>query len=265
VSVRSPSAIGWPVSPRTPSAVIWHDIECGRYTADLPLWRRLAAEHPGGVLEIGAGTGRVALDLASRGHRVVALDRDRVLLNELTRRARLLARGRSQPVEVVTTQADAQAFELDREFALIAVPMQTIQLLGGAAGRAAFLARAARHLQPGGRLAVALTEHFDLYDSDGAGRDRLPLPDVREVSGTVYRSQPTAVRREGEKVALERRRERLRPDRSRRVQSDRLTLDLISPARLEREARQVGLRPAGRVNIAPTPDHVGSVVVMFDA
>ena len=26
------------------SEVIWHDLECGRYEQDLPLWLRLAAE-----------------------------------------------------------------------------------------------------------------------------------------------------------------------------------------------------------------------------
>ena len=44
--------------------VMWHDVECGSYVADLPLWRRLAAEAGGPVLDVGAGTGRVALDLA---------------------------------------------------------------------------------------------------------------------------------------------------------------------------------------------------------
>ena len=56
------------------SAAIWHDIECGAYTADLPLWEELAAG--GTVLDVGAGTGRVALRLARAGCAVTALDRD---------------------------------------------------------------------------------------------------------------------------------------------------------------------------------------------
>ena len=63
------------------SEVIWHDLECGWYRADLPLWRELAAQHPGPVLEIGAGSGRVALELARAGHAVTALERERVLLD----------------------------------------------------------------------------------------------------------------------------------------------------------------------------------------
>ena len=46
------------------TAVIWHDLECGAYAEDLALWRSLAAERGDPVLDIGAGTGRVSLDLA---------------------------------------------------------------------------------------------------------------------------------------------------------------------------------------------------------
>ena len=74
--------------------VVWHDLECGSYRADLPLWRELAAEGAARlrerrepVLDVGAGTGRVALDLAARGPRVTALDRDAELLAALRERA----------------------------------------------------------------------------------------------------------------------------------------------------------------------------------
>ena len=53
---------------------IWHDVECGAYDADLPLWEELADEAGGPVLDLGCGTGRVALHLSRRGHRVLGLD-----------------------------------------------------------------------------------------------------------------------------------------------------------------------------------------------
>ena len=37
--------------------MVWHDVECGGYDADLTLWRELAREAGGPVLDVGAGTG----------------------------------------------------------------------------------------------------------------------------------------------------------------------------------------------------------------
>ena len=62
---------------------LWHDLECGAYREDLPLWRALAHQAGGAVLDVGAGTGRVALDLAAGGVAVVALDADAALLQAL--------------------------------------------------------------------------------------------------------------------------------------------------------------------------------------
>ena len=58
------------VADRAAEAVIWHDLECGAYRADLALWRELcrAALRIGApILDLGAGTGRVTLDLARAG------------------------------------------------------------------------------------------------------------------------------------------------------------------------------------------------------
>lgn len=238
-------------------AAVWHDLECGRYTADLPCWRELAATHRGPVLDLGAGTGRVTIDLARLGHEMTALDHDQELLGELARRAE---RAR---VTVTTVLADARDFTLDQSFSVIVIPMQTIQLLGGA-GRTALLSCAAEHLAVGGRLAAAITERLDLYDA-ATPASVLPDADVLEADGTVYISQPTAVSEGEEAFILERRRETLGPNAQRTVELHRERLDALTAAQLERDAIEVGLRPAGRTEIAPTRDHVGSVVVMLDA
>ncbi|MFM9139047.1 MAG: hypothetical protein ACKOTH_00540, partial [Solirubrobacterales bacterium] len=54
------------------AAAIWHEVECGGYEADMALWERLAARFPGPILDVGSGTGRVALRLATAGASVVA-------------------------------------------------------------------------------------------------------------------------------------------------------------------------------------------------
>ncbi|MEA2275664.1 MAG: hypothetical protein QOC78_624 [Solirubrobacteraceae bacterium] len=234
--------------------VLWHDIECGSYDLDLPVWRSLAQREGGPVLDVGAGTGRVALDLAGRGHEVVALDRERALLEALAARAARAA------VTIVTACADARDFDLHRRFALVIVPMQTLQLLGGRAGRARFLACARDHLSPGGLLAAALADALDAFDAE---HDVPPKPDLREIDGVVYASRPVAVRDRGERAAIERVREVVAPDGTRTVSDDVIELDRVGPAELAAEAASFGLRAQPPARIAPSPDYVGSTVVML--
>ncbi len=236
-------------------SVIWHDLECGSYVEDLPLWRRLAEQYRGPVLEIGAGTGRVALELAREGHRVTALDHDPTLIAELSARARGL--------EVRAVVADARSFELDERFALCLVPMQTIQLLGGSAGRLEFLRCARRHLRSGGLLAVAVSDALEPFDvSDGVSA---PLPDMCERDGIVYASQPTAVRAQGGGFVLERRRETITASGERVAREDVVRLDGLQPRELEREALAAGFGRAGRELVAATAEYAGSVVVLLNA
>ncbi len=234
---------------------VWHDLECGAYAQDLPFWRALADEHGDPVLDVGAGTGRVALELARAGHKVTALDSHPALLAELERRASGLA--------VSTVVADARRFELYRRFALCIMPMQTVQLLGGRHPRLAFLGCARRHLVPGGVLAIALSDELELYD---ASEDTLvPLPDICEREGIVYSSQPIAVRADPTGFVLERRREIVSADGQHTVEQDLTRLDRLTAEELEGEAREAGLRTLDRSIIEQTHEYVGSVVVMLGA
>lgn len=243
-------------SPAKPDLeVIWHDVEYGSYAADLPFWRALAARRGSPILELGAGTGRVSLDLARRGHRLVAVDQDARLLEELQRRA--------GDLEVETVVADARAFSLEMRFALCLVPMQMIQLLGGADGRAAMFACVARHLEPGGTLAVAISPDLERWSAgDGGGA---PLPDSCERDGTLYFSQPTAVYSDREGHVLERRRETVSRAGLRTVEQDRIRLDHVLAPQLEQEGFACRLTPAGRATIPATPDYASSQVVIFSA
>ena len=232
--------------------IVWHDLECGGYDLDLPLWRELADREGSPVLDVGAGTGRVALDLARRGHEVVAVDRDPVLLGALADRGAGLA------VSAVT--ADARDFDLGRRFPLVIVPMQTLQLLGGRQGRGRFLARARAHLAAGGLLAAALADALDAFDAD---HDEPPKPDLREVSGTVYASRPVAVRDLGDRAAIERVREIVARDGTRTVTDDVIELDRVDVDELADEAAAFGLRAETPRRIPQTLDYVGSTVAML--
>ncbi len=223
--------------------VIWHDLECGGYRADLPQWHALAAGCDGPLLDVGAGTGRVALSLARGGHAVIALERDRVLATELERRAAGLA------IEVIC--GDACSFTLAAPVSLAIVPMQTIHLLGD---RGAFLRCARRGLSRGGVLAVSLL-------GDGVEPFELELEPDTVCHGSVsYESTPTALRRGGGAIVLERRRTR-RSGSERRSQTDLVRLRECDRATLEREAALAGFRPAGVRTVAPTVEHAGSAIV----
>jgi SAM-dependent methyltransferase len=236
------------------AAVAWHDVECGSYAADLPLWRELARCAAGPILELGAGTGRVALDLAERGYAVTALDSDEELLGELGRRAE--ARGLS----VAALRADARRAVLpDSGFALVIAPMQFIQVVGGAAGRAEVLERVARALGRGGRFAAAVAVVEEAVAPEDAAP---PLPDVGEYDGWIYSSLPLDVRPDGAGVRVERLRQIVSPAGELSEERHTQHLERLGPDDLEREAAQHGLRPEARREILPTGDHVGSSVVI---
>ena len=233
--------------------VVWHDVECGGYDADLELWRQLGREAGGPVLDVGAGTGRVALRLAEDGMDVTALDRDGALLETLA------ARARAAGLEVETVCADAAGFELPSRFALIAVPMQTLQLLPDAAAREGFFASARRALLPGGLVAAAIADELEPFEEQAA----LPAPDVGEADGVRYLSQPVAVRERPGAVRIERIRQVVAPDGSRTSKDDVIELRTVSVDGLAAEAEPHGLTAEPPLEVPPTLDHVGSTVVML--
>jgi SAM-dependent methyltransferase len=252
--------------PRPAREVIWHDLECGAYRADLPLWRELAAavqpgSPPASILEVGAGTGRVALDLARRGHRVTALDLQPALLGALDERAV------ASPPETVC--ADARTFALTRrDYAACLAPMQTIQLLGGPTGRAAFLDRARAHLRPGGLLACAIVTELEVFDA--TAEEDGPLSETVQVEGTTYVSRAVRVSVDRRRIRIERERSVLAPGRGAQTadplrEHNVVELDRLSASGLLREGRDAGLSPDGTRSIPATEDHVGSVVVMLRA
>lgn len=232
-------------------ASIWHDVECGGYEADLPVWLDLARGKAGPVLDVGAGTGRVAIPLAQHGHEVTALDCEQALLDVLLDRARGLP--------VLTACADARDWVQPLAYGLIIVPMQTIQLFGGAEGRGRFLAAARASLRPGGLLAIAVA---DMTPPDSA----LPAPfepDVVTVGDSVYESRPVCVSRDCETLVIER--ERTRTSGSQAVRSSySLSIDDIDAASIVAEAVRAGLAAAGRRLIPAAGAYLGAEVVLLD-
>jgi SAM-dependent methyltransferase len=233
--------------------VIWHDLECASYTADLPVWRELAERAPGPVLDLGAGTGRVTLDLAERGHGVTALDSDAELLGELGQRAE--ARG----LEVRCIRADARCMPESEPFALVIAPMQFLQIMGGAVERGRLLRRVAAGLARGGVFAAAVTDLDEAVAPEDAAP---PLPDVTESGRWVFSSIPLDVRPQPGGILVEWLRQKVSPEGELTEERHTQVLEELSPDQLEREAAEHGLLAEERRDLAPTRDYVGSTVLI---
>lgn len=223
--------------------VIWHEVECGAYSADLPLWEELASAQSGPILDLGCGTGRVLLQLRRHGHDVMGLDIEPQLIESL------------EWAEV----RDATSFDLAGSFPLVIAPMQLIQLFESAEERRSCLECVAAHLAPGGVAAFAIVESMP-SPVDGAS----PLPDTREVDGWVYSSLPVDAVVDDDAIRVRRLRQRVSPQGELDESLYEVALRTVDAATLEDEARRAGLRPAGRRTIPETADHVGSTVVLLE-
>ena len=236
---------------RKPGPAVWHDIECGGYSADLALWEQFAAQARGPILELGCGTGRVGLHLGRCGYRVTGLDRDAALLAAFRERAAGLS--------VEAQIGDAAGFELGGKFDLVLAPMQLVQLLAGAEERKACLRCVAAHLSKGGRAALAIVERLPLPKAGGA-----PLPDVREVEEWIYSSLPIDARVNADSIVVRRLRQTVSPQGELSEELDEARLRRLSAETLEREAAAARLTPVGRRWIPATDAHVGSTVVLLE-
>jgi SAM-dependent methyltransferase len=238
-----------PPPPARDVSVIWHEVECGSYSADLPHWEELAggAER---ILDLGCGSGRVALHLARRGYTVTGLDLEPALVAALDERAREL------PANAAI--GDARDFDLGTQFDLVLAPMQLLQLFADSEERLGCLRRVAAHLSPDGVAAFAIVESMP-EPIDAAS----PLPDTREVDDWVYSSLPVDAQVDSGSIRVRRLRQTVSPEGKLEEELYEIGLRTLDAEALEAEAREAGLRPAGRRSIPPTDAHVGSTAVLL--
>jgi hypothetical protein len=104
-------------------------------------------------------------------------------------------------------------------------------------------------------VALAIAAELETFDGD-----ELPPPDVSESDGTRYVSQPTAVRAIPGGTRIERVRRVIPPGST---EYDVVVLAAVTAESLAAEGAAAGLRPEPARHIDPTPDHVGSEVVLL--
>jgi len=142
-----------------------YDLWSADMTADVPFYVSEAVAAKGPVLEVGVGTGRVAVAMARAGAEVVGIDvspsmltraKDRVDREELDGRISLV-------------EADMRTVDLGRTFALVVLPYRVFCHALTTDEQVQTLTTLRNHLQPGGRLIlnVPIPRAEDLDWRDG--------------------------------------------------------------------------------------------------
>jgi SAM-dependent methyltransferase len=131
-----------------------YDAWCRSVTEDIPFYVDLAVAAAGPVLEIGVGSGRVAVPAALAGLPVVGVDASATMLE--------LARARAAPhrLDLRLVQADMRDLPDLGRFALVTVPFRALLHLRSDAERLGVLRALRDRLDPGGVLA------FDVFHPD---------------------------------------------------------------------------------------------------
>jgi SAM-dependent methyltransferase len=99
----------------------FYDLDLEGVEDDIEMYRQIAGSRRGSVLEIGCGTGRVAIPLARDGLRVTGVDYSPAML--------AVARARSRGLRVSWVEGDMREVRLGRTFATVLVPFGTLQHL----------------------------------------------------------------------------------------------------------------------------------------
>lgn len=145
-----------------------YDLDLVDDPGDLDLYLALAARADGPVLELAAGTGRLAVPLADVGHAVTAVDLDPAMVARGRSRAAAASIGEDRLRFVEADLLDLRLPDAGRyAFALLA--LNSIMLLASRDAQRTAIATLAAHLRPGGIAAVDvwLPDSDDLSRFDG--------------------------------------------------------------------------------------------------
>ncbi|HSD89319.1 MAG TPA: methyltransferase domain-containing protein [Kofleriaceae bacterium] len=132
-----------------------YDYEYRRRRADVAFYRELAKrrldDSGGRILELGAGSGRVTVQLARAGFEVVAVDTSPAMLAKLRSRVAALPRAVSRRITVV--QGDLRSFDVKQTFPLVIAVFNVLEHLYTRVEVDACLRRVVAQLAPGGAFA----------------------------------------------------------------------------------------------------------------
>lgn len=145
----------------------YYDLDLQDDPGDLELYRTLLTRVGGPVLELAAGSGRLAVPLALAGHAVVALDNDPAMLRR-AEAAWSARRGRRAADRLRCVEADLTTVRLEERFGLVFIGLNSLLLLADGDAQAAAFRTMAAHLLPDGLAVVDVlvpdADDLALYD-----------------------------------------------------------------------------------------------------
>ena len=146
----------------------------------------------GPILELAAGSGRIALPLAAAGHAVTGVDHDPHMLARAPL-AWAMSGGRAAGGTLELVEADLLGLDLGRRFDLVILALNGLLMLPGRDAQAQAMQTIAAHLSPTGRAVVDvwLPSADDLVAYDGrfelAWRRIDPIPAKERFFSAIVR------------------------------------------------------------------------------
>jgi len=146
-----------------------YDVDLVDDPGDLDLYVALASRTDGPVLELGSGTGRLAVPLAEAGYHVTAVDIDPAMLERARRRAVASGAETAERLELVGADLLGYTHREAGTFRLAIIALNSLFLLATRDAQREAIRTMARHLAPGGlaTLDVWLPDVDDLSRFDG--------------------------------------------------------------------------------------------------
>ncbi|HYL40838.1 MAG TPA: class I SAM-dependent methyltransferase [Candidatus Binatus sp.] len=187
-----------PIEPLADALARLYDLDLSEHPGDVELYLALAARTGDPIVELAAGTGRVAVPLAVAGHHVVGIDVDEAMLTRARRRA-TIAEGRAPGTEARLRWLVADARRplpsssgMDAPGRLAILALNSLFVFAERAEQAAVIARMADLVGPGGTVVVDTwqPQPLDLVRMDG----RVSLEWLREdpATGRLVTKQASA-------------------------------------------------------------------------
>jgi ubiquinone/menaquinone biosynthesis C-methylase UbiE len=203
---------------------------------DVAFWQRLAAAQPGPVLELGCGTGRIAVPAARAGARVIGIDRSEEMLARARRRikrARLAGR-----LSLVRGDIRALPFGARTKFSAVLAAYGILQSLTRERDLTSTFESVARVLKRGGLFAIDVVPDLPKWDEY---RNRISLRG-RHGRHTTLTLVETVRQDRARRLTIFDQEYRARRGSDRRIHRFSLTFRTLSVPQLTRRLERAGFR-----------------------